>query len=406
MSEKFEFFAPHAPSGSDLGADMSEQKSQGQGPELLAQSACASPQMARLLLRYDDIDPIARAGLRRHANSCAECGPRWELFQAADTWLEGAGGQHQVLCPETEELYDFGRGPGFAYLSAERRGEIELHVSHCEECAGFVRTLDSPVPIPWSTGSSSLTVTREVEDEEPSPPPAQPRLVKPRTLFTVLPTIERLPNWVPVAVAAGLIVTVFFATRDRLGQTTNLGDSTHGENQTHSFYPALITLRGEDHSPLVFPRGNLLSGESTINLPRSTNFELESIADAELYRVRLHKHNGGAFDLGTEVFTIESPTSTVAANLGSLKVGHYTWTAWALVRGLERPLGDRDFSISRDSDLELAWDNMEMVPAAERDARRVRLLHEHGFFGAARALAESLSPSDERNAYLAAWPGR
>ena len=384
---------------------MSEPKSQGQGPELFSQSTCATPQMARLLLRYDDLDPIARAGLRRHADTCPECGPRWELFLAADTWLEGAGGQNQVLCPETEELYDFGRGPGFAYLSADRRGEIELHVSHCEECAGFVRTLDSPVPIPWTAGAGSLTVTRQSESAEPRPNSHPPRLVKPRRLFHVLPTIERVPGWVPVAVAASLIVAVFFVARDRVGPV-GTEDAPLGHGETHSFYPALITLRGEDQSTLVFPRGNLLGNGSSIEVARSSDFELDSVADAELYRVRLRRHSGDAFDLGTDVFTIESSTSTVAADLASLENGHYTWTAWALIRGLERPLGERDFRVIADPEVELAWNELESRPAAERDARRVTLLHERGYFGAARALAESLAPSEERDAYLAAWPGR
>jgi len=361
--------------------------------------SCASPRMARLLLRYDDLDPIARAGLRRHADSCAECGSRWALFQAADTWLEGAGGQHQVLCPETEELYDFGRGPGYGYMSTERRTEIELHVSHCESCAGFAATLDSPVPIPWTTDAGSLTVKRRSEVTPPKRRRGERMTSRPK--LRLLPSLERMPEWVPVAVAAGLMVAIVFATREGSPST---GEVVAGA--PNSFYPELPVLRGEESSPLLYPRGNVLADETRLAAPLPPSFELAPVEGAELYRIQLRKHAGGAFDIGTEHSVFEGETPTLSAQLSELAPGHYTWEAWALVRGLERPLGERDFRVVVDAELAALWQELESLPEEERAVRRVALLHDHGYFGEARTLAESLPASAERDAYLEAWPGR
>ena len=398
MSENSRFSAPQDGAGSDSRTDMGATNRQAQEPEAMPPS-CASPRMARLLLRYDDLDPIARAGLRRHADTCAECGSRWELFQAADTWLEGAGGQHQVLCPETEELYDFGRGPGYGYMSTERRTEIELHVSHCESCADFAGTLASSVPIPWTTDGDSLTVQRRTKVTPPIRKRVERKRSRPR--LRLLPSLERVPEWVPVAVAAGLMIAIVFATRDGAPSPGEVGAGSPS-----SFYPELPVLRGEESSPLLYPRGNVLADETRFAAPLPPSFELTPVDGAELYRIQLRKHAGGAFDVGTELSVFEDETPTLSAQLSKLAPGHYTWEAWALVRGLERPLGERDFRVVADAGIAAQWQELESLPEEERGARRVALLHNHGYFGEARTLAESLPASEERDAYLEAWPGR
>src|SRR6185436_19069116 len=59
------------------------------------------------------------------------------------------------VCPTSEELYDFGHGPGFGPLTSERRREIDLHLRRCAECEGFVESLAAPPPVPLDLPSRS-----------------------------------------------------------------------------------------------------------------------------------------------------------------------------------------------------------------------------------------------------------
>jgi hypothetical protein len=76
-----------------------------------------------------------------------------------------------------------------------------------------------------------------------------------------------------------------------------------------------------------------------------------------------------------------------------LAEGHYTWEAWAVVDGLDRSLGERDFQVVDDSALRLQI--LDLRPVA-----RVRHLHEAGYLVDARCVARRLPASSERDAYL------
>ncbi|MFT5287782.1 MAG: hypothetical protein ACI8TQ_003970 [Planctomycetota bacterium] len=366
-----------------------------------SQPACNAPRMAQLLLRYDELDAVARAGVMRHASSCPQCGPRAQLFQAADRWLDSAneGSSVSSQCPESEELYNFGRGPGYVALESDRHEQIEIHLGECESCRGFTATLEGPIPIPFQSGFDEITPEREPEVVE--------RVEAPHKGPRRLPKIDRLPMWLPVAVAAGLIVIIQIATRDdqALTQTEVASANTADESQTN-LYPVMAVLRGKDNAPLLYPRGKVLMPTTSFAGVGTLTAELVPVENAELYRVRVLSHSGGAFDPGSVVQTVEGTDSVFDLSALELEPGHYTWTASAFVRGLERPLGERDFTVVDDLELKEQWSAIEALPQSERGARRVTLLHEHGYFGAARSLARSLPESTERDAYLTAWPGR
>ena len=79
--------------------------------------------------------------------------------------------------------------------------------------------------------------------------------------------------------------------------------------------------------------------------------------------------------------------------------GHYTWEAWAVIDGLDRELGERDFQIVDD---DLLRARIRGLP----DEVALRLLHTAGFQTDARHLARRLPPTAERDAYLSDLPAR
>jgi hypothetical protein len=372
-------------------------------PELQGGPACSAPHLAELLFRYDDLDPAARARVERHVDGCPACGPRWTLFHRVDAWLEQAGRDEERGCPAAEDLYDFGRGPGARPLSAERRDGLERHLAHCESCRALTATLRAPIPVPLD-----VAAPRTAPAAAPGPAPPHPRRkAAPRPRFRLF---ERVPLWAPVAAAAGLLVAVQLFTGGPTAGTDVAAGADEGVGSLpRNGFPELPVLRGDEGRALLWPRGKLLAppedGEEVV--PRADlAFELAPVEGAELYRVRLRRHGGGAFEVGEPIEELEGPEPRLEAGHLALDPGHYTYEAWALVRGLERPLGERDFQVVHDRDLDSSWLALDDVPEPERGARRVALLHERGFLGAARALARTLPPSAERDAYLAAWPGR
>jgi len=368
------------------------------------------------LARWDELAP---ATLERLASDAVH-GPQLETLQRAEGWLrdqasagrpDGPAGKEASTshCPPADELYDYGRGPGHAPLAAERRARIDDHLLHCLECELLIESLAQRPPLP-------LVIEPPAEDDELAATalsgtnPAGTAETTPATGGRLL----RFRRLVPALVAASLLALL------------PLWSGLWGEQSVQAEglglgLPTAPLLRGEAPGALLFPRERMLAMPRTAALPAWLDlsslrrFEidpLETDADCE-YRVELYGHFGGAFEEGRRLarHTGDSPVIEVANVLGSpLPVGHYTWDAWAIVDGLDRRLGARDFEVVEDEGLwaallEELGDTIDR-PDATRLAAAVRRLHEAGFVTDARALARELPRSVERDEYIGRRPGR
>ena len=334
--------------------------------------------LAQDLLRWDELPPDRLGVLEADEVQ----GPRLRRLQAAEAWLAmgGTGGSRSgtpgsrsgtlrertlgAECPEPEALYDFARGPGYAPLPAASRAAIADHVAECGTCAGLCATLESFPPPPL-----------EIPTREPLPGRRRPRLV---------PSHPARSRWIPAAAAAAVLVGSFLAFRA-------------GGGVEASGWPTPPLLRRAGEEALWYPRGRVLHA-GPAGFAAGAFFELAPVPGAERYRVRVLGHGGSAFDVGHTVAVVEGQRGELTLD-AALGAGHYTWEAWAVVDGLERALGERDFRIVVDRDVQ------EDLGDARSPVERVRVLHEAGYVTDARHLARSLSPSAERDAYLAP-PGR
>jgi hypothetical protein len=379
------------------------------------------------------------------------CGPRLELLRRVENILEAAIGAEES-CPDPEELYDFGRGPGYEPLAFERRRSIELHLDRCSACAGHVRSLAASPPLPLDVSPpADLRVRRGTtqapprvapfgvasQDEDAAGPFAAPAArPTPRGRETGAPfsraedpfaeptgsrwstanepsprRSELGPHWrgdrarpraravhlrtlVALAAAASLLLFLWPESKRLAG------------GPLAGTLPTAPLLRGDAGGPLYFPRGKVLMpplgqgpGASRIDYADQPLFELAGVEGATLYRVTLRRHDGGAFAEGREIQHIESTHGTELQAEEALAPGFYTWEAWAIVDGLDQHLGERDFEVVQDEELCKEIESLD-------DKAAVRRLHEAGFLTDARALAKRLPHSAERDAYLDTLPGR
>lgn len=325
------------------------------------------PTVDEMLSRWDELSPAGIAKVEAHPTLA----PRLELLRLADEWLAVGS------CPDAEELYAFGRGPGYTPLDEEHRARIDDHVASCGTCASLVATLASAPPLP-------LELAGDPEAPGLSPTRAPGREPRPRR---VLP-FWTASRWITVA-AAALVATVVWRWN---------GSPAQGAGPL----PQSPTLRGEGAGPLLFPRDRVLAAAPE-GIPgplfaSSPLFEIEHQPGASHYRIVLRRHDGGAFDQGAVVARFEGPSPLLHTDL-ELTRGNYTWEAWVTVDGLERSLGARDFEVGASSELVPTGPELEGWSALER-------LHGAGLLSDARAFARSLPPSSERDRYLEALPGR
>jgi hypothetical protein len=422
---------------------------------------------------------------------------RLQRLRQLDAWLTTRA-RVASPCPPSEQLYHFGRGPGYEPLAAERRDQINEHLAECSTCAGLVESLRASPPLPLDvsppldaplreavSGPFGLEAAQASRSEGATSPRSAPEPARsrrddpfvtddlelefgggrgasdsrapdaghgspirlgahwpeargkrssprsgadrpggPRTLPAPFDSIrdsalssaradsaaahERAPRsgsprrlrpLLPLAAAASLMWILVLISEDR--ELTPV-------HSRPDVFPALPTLRGESGGPLFFPRGAVLApstsaGGSMATLSRDVwadapQFEIEAVEGASLYRVILRRHDGTAFAEGRDIEHIESQR-TPLKGARSLAPGHYTWEAWAIVDGLDRRLGARDFEVLASADLLGELQGLD-------DRAAVIRLHEAGFLTDARALAERMPASPERDAYLQALPGR
>jgi len=332
------------------------------------------------------LPPAEEAQLREHAAECPACGPRLALIEQAEAWLAGQAGAPKDQgatgeCPPAEELYDYGRGPGARPLPSSRERAVRNHVEACGECAGLVATLASRPPVPlWIDVPASASAAAPVP------------LLRPR-------------HWMSFALAAAAVVLI------SLGLFWNRIFASAPVTELASVvYPPEELLRGEADGAIHFPRGRVLAGKEA-GLWHALRIELAERANATRYRAHLLRADGGAFDAGTPLCALaaDGPELTLADRepgtaAVELAPGHYTCEAWAVVDGLDVPLGRRDFEVVHDADVERAL----ATPPADARGRSALLasMHDRGLLVDARAYARSLPPTPERDAYLRRLPGR
>ncbi|MFN0006648.1 MAG: hypothetical protein ACKVXR_01970 [Planctomycetota bacterium] len=345
------------------------------------------------LAHWDDLDP----GLLKALEDHPQHGPRLAMLRRADLWLESRLGSSSRpdACPSAEELYDYGRGPGYGPLSSPRRAEIERHLIRCGECESSVETLATPPPVPldslvghpaWNRVPPPLRAVRP----SPSPIIQEPALKR---------RLQRLPRLVPLAVAASLVLAlgIWIAIIPS-------GRSSFG-------FPSAPLLRGSSGGPLYFPRERVsISGPAAVELFPALGsdlvFEIEPQPGATAYSIDVARHGGDAFAVEGEVVLRLSGDSRTLRTARTLAPGDYTWTARAEVRGLPRELGARDFAVVADDGLERRLLGLRDRAEPARSLEAVRILHERGYLADARAIARTMPESAERDAYLGQVPGR
>ena len=354
-------------------------------------SECRRPDLGDRIVRFDELTPAERDELVQHAAGCPVCEPRLVVVERTHRWLV-AQGQPLGPCPQADELFDFGQGPGAAALSTERRSAIEEHVDRCPECKGFVATLATKPPVPLELGELEAEASENgarVVADPPSvtgPSPTEPT----SPAVSAQPFQPRRAAW---AAAAAVIVAVGLWVG--LAPEGPLAGEALG-------YPALEPFRSATTSQLAFPRGRVAFDADREAPLFELAFELMPHAEADGYRIEVHRHGGGAFDAGELVGEIVSSKPLAsAATLGALSAGHYTWSAWARVSELELPLGERDFELAADAELATHWRETNGIDEPQRSFQRLHWLVEHDFATDARQLVRGLPASPERDEFLA-----
>lgn len=326
------------------------------GQESALPSGADDPRVDELLTRWDELPAELLTELEQHPVH----GPRLEHLRRAEAFLDSCA------CPESSDLYDFARGPGYGLLPAQRRAEIADHLGQCADCGALVESLEAspPLPLDLTDGPAPL--------EGPRPLRALPRLVE---------------QWMPVAAAAAVLAVGLLVFRSN---PVDAGD----------LWPRYPLLRGEVAADLTFPRDAVLAsgavpGGGWAEAPR---FEVDPLEGATAYRIEVTRHGGAAFGEGDRVLSLAGSAGDLVA-AEALEPGHYTWEAWATIDGLERLLGARDFEV-----LEVEGLHAELAHLSNLE--RVHRLHDRGLWTDARALARHTPPSAGRDAYLGAAPGR
>jgi len=345
------------------------------------------------LAHWDDLDPGLLKAIADHPLH----GPRLAMLRRADQWMEARLGSAGVphACPSAEELYDYGRGPGYGPLSSVRRAEIERHLIGCGECEASVETLATPPPVPLDTPVGSPAWNRVPSPLRAVRPSPSPILQEP----ALKRRFQRLPRLVPLAMAASLVLA--------LGIWVAINPSGRSSLR----FPSAPLLRGSSGGPLYFPRERVLSsGPGVVELFPALGselvFELEPQPDATAYSIDVARHGGDAFAVEEDVVVQLSGNAPTLRTARTLAPGDYTWTARAEVRGLPRELGARDFAVVADSGIEQRLLGLRDRAEPARSLEAVRILHERGYLADARAIARSMPASEDRDAYLGQLPGR
>ncbi len=378
------------------------------------------------LLHYDELESAALAALEADPRSADAL----DLLREAEHFLWTNSPLATLPCPGANELYDYGRGPGYRPLAAGRRTELEAHLFHCPPCRSLSSTLASPPPMPLvidapaPSGDSGPTSESEPATHEvQSTATLSARLLKRprpgprRSERTSLPL--RILRLSPVAAALLVLGLGMSFFGEQPARTVYAPDRVPGPTGTTGTtaggFPTNPLLRGSgapERANLLHPRGRLLAPSERLPggwlLAAAPLFELTPVDRADEYRVVVELLDGSAFSTGAVVLRLAGSEPQLQSS-APLDSGFYRWEATAMVDGLPRDLGAMDFRVvnSEDTETNGLLEELQALDGADRRViHAVRLLHAAGFRSDARALARTLPASPGRDAFLAHEPGR
>ncbi len=382
---------PRGGLGSDSGASMKRDLNVPRSmPADLTTAGLDDPKTAdEALIAWDELD----AQLLQMLAEDPERGRRLRKLQDADGWLRAraaeaarkTGGPALLDCPEAEELYDFGQGPGATTLSQARQDAIDRHLATCRECEAFVETLSVPMPAGLELG---------MPDEEPEELPVDPAWVRPTP---VIPLRRKGPRRLLVgaglAAAAVVVALIAIQTQSAPGLA----------------FPQQPPLRGSAGGPIFYPRGHVLAPSEELKkvfpaLGGRIEWLIEPSKDATEYQFLWIRHDDSAFakELGRGRFDSKDSSGFIS----QLDEGSYTLFATAIVNGLPHPMTPREFDVQTDPAIEAQLLATRGQPTIERTMTAIRLLQAAKYWTDARDLARSLPPSPERDLFLSQTPGR
>ena len=322
----------------------------------------AEASLSEQLCRWDELPPEELAQLERDPATAAALARLHEL----ETELE-ENTPAERPCPEPEELFSYGRGPGADPLDPSRRYQIREHLDHCTPCASCVQTLRHAPPPPL--------VFEPLEVEGLGPRPLDPRREEKWRRESA-----SLLRWAPLAAAAAVLVVI---------------GGSFGPDPSTGTWPDHPVVRGEETNALLFPRGPVLAGALGA-WASDPVFELAPLETGKSYRIKLFRTDGSAFDQGAKIWEGEGSSHNIQLRQ-PLTPAHYTWQASILRDGLIQPIGSMDFEVRQDQSLVRALMLRHGVAALE-------LLHSSGYLTDARQAARDEPAGPERDAYLRALP--
>jgi hypothetical protein len=375
-----------------------------------APGRCSRPDLAAHITRFDEVEPMVRRELDDHALTCPSCGPPLRLLKRAEAWLAGAGPAPRS-CPTAAELFDYANAPGAKPMIEQLRRVVDLHLTQCANCRDEVTSLRRPPPLPLDL--SPLPV------ETSAPSPAR-QARRPWLAAVVL------------AAAAGTLGLAgwrwFFPTHGGQGQAPSpasgaptaqgpfpggMESSKESPSEVASAavavrYPVPELLRADGAPALYFPRGRVLLDER--NRPKfGLTFEIEPVERVQFYRFEIAPRPAEVFgNLGTpqRFESVEPIAHPPAEVLAALEPGSFTWTAWAVVDGLDRELGRRDFELVKSPELLAKLARTLSAEGPQSAEKTLVLLHLENWLSDARSFARTLPASPEREAYLRGWTQR
>jgi len=372
---------------------------------------CDRPDLAARMHDGEELSGGFGKEIELHSRNCAACSLRLSLLRQAETWMADQGSSNRGTppssspCPSAEELYDFGQGPGAEELPLVHRRRVEAHLVECADCRGLVATLAQRPPAPLLDRAA-----------EPDPRPAP----QPLRLLPQAGSVRRARgprrNWLAYAAAAAVLLGAAYlwnSGRSPLG--AERGELAQLTADKSFEFPELPVLRGESAMALHYPSGRVLaaapdSAQSRISGTWFTPcFEIAPQPQAQQYRIELSRAPQAAFGKPERIADSSSAQPSfelLAERLQPLAPGEYSWEAWALVNGLEQPLGRRSFEVVLDA---AALEQLRTFDAMAEPARSnaaLGWLVAHEYFSDARAWARSLPASPQRDEFLSQFPGR
>lgn len=404
--EKREAQAPFARSRADERADMTTTP---RGPRFGLEDLNDPGRSLEALAHWDELEPELLSALEAHPRH----GPRLATLRDAERWLleqAPARTSHRAFgaCPSSEDLYDFGRGPGYAQLDPHRRLRIEEHVQACEACQELVTTLSAPPPLPLDISPLEQLPAPErlFSERSPAIPSVHVQPARQAAQGDLPGHLSTAPrgrvlrgSWLRFAAAASVLIVGGVLVFEALRSKAPLGPTQDP------------LLRGRSAEALIQPRGRVLGADSAARelwpaLGSAFTFEVAPVRDAEVYTVELWRAGADPFERGEKLARGESaePIVTLAA---ALVPGRYTWEAWVRVNGIESQLGTRDFEVAADPAIDEQLRALDgVVDPTQKLERALQLLDRAGYRADARNLARTLPAGALRDLWLAPVPAR